>query len=97
VGCAGVGIGQTRAPAEGAAASGDSGSGGDDVIHEIERPGLHGTSVANDSVLFGGETGQAAQPTVARAFNLAGAGNSAFDVSARNKLGDGSGQHEIGG
>jgi hypothetical protein len=48
-------------------------------------------------VLFGGETGQAAQPTVARAFNLAGAGNSAFDVSARNKLGDGSGQHEIGG
>ncbi len=44
VGCAGVGVGQTSAKANGAAACGDGGVGGDDVVHKIDRQGLHRAS-----------------------------------------------------
>ncbi len=57
---AGVGVCQAGAPAQGAPASSDGGAGGDDVIHEIDRPRLHEPGSANDSVLINCEAGKAA-------------------------------------
>ena len=53
---AGVSVGETDAPAEGAATSRDGRAGGDYVVHEIHRQELHGAARANDGVLFHRET-----------------------------------------
>ena len=63
---AGVCVGESGSPTKSATAGGDGRAGGDDVVHKINRQGLHGASGADDCLLVNGETGLTAQATLAR-------------------------------
>jgi hypothetical protein len=53
---AGISVGETGAPAESAAASGDGRAGGDYVVHEIHGQELHGAVRADYGVLLHRQT-----------------------------------------
>src|SRR5947207_3337264 len=96
VGFASVGVCQAGAPAKGAAASGDGGAGGDNVVHEIHRPRLHEPGSANDTVLINCEAGKTADHAGMGGFHRMGAANGALDASTENNFRNCSSERKVG-
>src|ERR1017187_8278031 len=80
--CAGVGICEPDAPAEGAATCGNGRSGSDYVVHEIQRLELHEAACADDGVLFHCETEKTAHAATGGRFHGVGAAKGTFDTGA---------------